>query len=68
MKGESTLKPKNAELLFKFTGAIIVAIGFMRISITESFDQGKNIVLIGLGVQLIALAFYVYNKMLKNDS
>ena len=65
MKGESTLKPKNAELLFKFTGAIIVALGFMRISITESFDQGKNILMVGIVVQLIALAFYVYNKKAK---
>lgn len=56
------LKSENSEIIFRLTGSIIVAIGFFRISITENFDQGKNLILIGLVVQLVGLVFYIHNK------
>ena len=59
------LKSDNLEIFFRFMGLIIVAIGFFRLSITDNFDQGKNLILIGLIVQLVGLIFYIYNKKTK---
>lgn len=50
------------ENFFKYFGLIVVAIGYIRISISENFNQGKNFILIGLLIQLIGLGFYIYNK------
>lgn len=59
------LKSENLEIILRFMGLIIVAIGFFRISITENFDQGKTLLLIGLLVQIVGLIFYIYNKKTK---
>lgn len=59
------LKSKNLEAFFRLTGLTIAAIGFLRISITENFEQGENFILTGLLVQLVGLIFYIYNKKIK---
>lgn len=52
----------KTEECFKFTGLLIVAVGFIRMSIFENFNQGKNLLILGLVIQLIGFAIYIYNK------
>jgi len=52
----------KSENFYKFSGLSIILIGYIRVSATGDFNQGRYFILIGLMIQIIGSVIYFYKK------
>lgn len=57
----------KSEKFYKFSGLMIVSIGYIRVSATGDFSNGRYLILVGLLIQMMGLPFYFRNRYNKKQ-